>query len=398
MISGSRVRRYLVLASALSALPGIAHAQNEIRLSADGAANIGYSNNPFTEFGSDTSSGVADISISPRATWSSSRSVITLSGYAQLQQYFRRYDNAQNFSTALNYNGKPSEHVTTHFGVGYDNSIIGSNNTLNGAFDPTKPNLPPITGSDLSLFGTRDRRETLRADGDVSFVISPVDTLTTNGYYVRTRFKRFGQFGNYDGYGGTLAYSRRISDHLQLGAQGSASKYDYQGPQGNSTIYSVRGSFSTEFAPHWKAEGALGVSFVSDSVRGGSRATFSGNADLCHTGERANLCVTASRAVVPSGVSGTQTETAVGTNYSYKVSERGTIFANADYVKNDSNLLLVTGSNEYFSGSIGYQHQLKQRLRIITTGRYRDVFGASGGRAADYGGQIGVAIKFGDQK
>ncbi|KQS04175.1 hypothetical protein ASG11_07860 [Sphingomonas sp. Leaf357] len=401
MMPRGRARLYGLIAASLSAVPGVALAQSDIRVSADASANIGYSNNPFSETGNDTSSGVADIQITPVVSLVNERSVFTLSGYAQYQQYFRRYDNAQNYSAALNYNGTPTEHITTHLGASFDNSIVGSNNGLNGAFDPTDPTPPPVTGSDLSLFGTRDRRRTFRTDGDATFILSPRDTLTTSAYYVSTRFKNFGLFGDYDGYGGTAAYSRQISDHLQLGGQGSIAKYDYKGPQGDSTIYSVRGSFSTDFGPRWKADGALGVSFVKDASRGGTNSTLSGNLNLCRVAERANLCIKASRSVVPTGVSGTQTETAIGANYSYKLSERGTLFANADYVRNGSNQLLLpglTGRNQYLNASIGYERYVRERVRIITTGRYRDVYGANGNRAADYGGQIGVAIKFGDKK
>lgn len=394
----ARAGRYLVLAGALSALPGVACAQDNIRTSADVAANIGYSNNPFTETGGDTGSGVADIQVSPSATLINERSVFVLSGSAQYQRYFRRYDDSQNYRAALDYRGTPSEHAKTHLGLGYDNAIVGSNNGLNGAFDPTQPNTLPITGSDLSLFGTRDRRQTLRVDGDASLILSPRDTLTPSAYYVHTRYRRFGELGNYDGFGGTLAYSHQMSDHLQLGGQGSIAKYDYQGPQGDSTIYSARGSFSTDFGPRWKADGSIGVSFVKDSIREGTRATLSGNLNLCRIAERANLCVTASRSVVPSGVAGTQTETDLGTNYSYKLSQRGTLFANADYVRNGNNRLLLAGRNEYFSASVGYDHQLKERLRIITTGRYRDIYVPNSSRAADYGGQIGIAVNLGDNK
>lgn len=397
MMRGQRTRRHLILAGVLSTLPGTAFAQENIELAADVAANIGYSTNPFTEIGDDTGSAVADIQVRPRATWRSERSVIVLSGSAQYQKYFRRYDDAQNYLAALDYRGTPSEHLTTHLGVTYDNSILGSNRGFVGPFDPTQPEVPPVIGSDLALFGSRDRRSSFGVNGDLSFTLSPRDTITPSAYFVRSRYKRFTQ-GNYDGYGGTLAYSRQMSERLQLGLQGSAAKYDYEGLAGDSTVYTVRGTASYVFSPRWKVDGALGVSFVDEQTRG-SRATLSGNVNLCRLSELSNLCVSLVRSVVPSGFVGTQTETSVGVNYSNRISERGTIIANAAYSKNgNNNPLLLFGGNEYFSASVGYERSINERLRMTANTRYRDVFGVGANRAADFGGQIGVAYKIGDTK
>jgi hypothetical protein len=397
MTRGQRTRRHLILAGVLSTLPGVAYAQDNIQLSADTSANIGYSTNPFTEVNGDKGSGVIDVQVRPRATLVTEHSTFTLSGSAQYQKYFRRYDDAQNYLVGLDYNGRPSERLTTHLGATYDSSIIGSTNQFNGAFDPTQPIVPPIIGSDLALFGTRDRRQTLRVDGDFNYTLSARDSITPSAYYVRTRYNRFSQ-GNYDGYGGTLAYSRQISERLRIGAQGTVAKYDYEGLLGDSTVYTIRGTGSYTFSPRWKVDGAVGVSFVNEDVRG-SRATLSGNINLCRLEELSNICIALSRSVVPSGIAGTQTETSIGVNYSNRISERGTIFANANYSKNgNNNPLLLFGSNEYFSASAGYERSINERLRITTTGRYRDVFGVGGNRAADYGGQIGVAYKIGDTK
>jgi hypothetical protein len=397
MTRGQRTRRHLVLAGVLSALPGVAYAQSDIELAADVAGNIGYSTNPFTEIGDDTGSGVADIQVRPRATLRSERSVIVLSGSAQYQKYFRRYNDAQNYQAALDYSGTPSEHLTTHLGVTYDNSILGSNRGFVGPFDPTLPETPTVIGSDLALFGTRDRRSTIGVNGDLSFVLSPRDTITPSAYFVRSRYRRFSQ-GNYDGYGGTLAYSRQISERLQLGLQGSASKYDYQGLAGDSTVYTVRGTGSYTFSPRWKVNGAVGVSFIDEQSRG-SRATVSGNVNLCRLSELSSLCVALTRSVVPSGFAGTLTETSVGVNYSNRVSERGTIYANAAYSKNgNNNPLLLFGGNEYISATVGYERSINERLRMTANTRYRDVFGFGGNRGADYGGQVGVTYKIGDNR
>ena len=384
-----------LMAGSLLALPGVAYAQEDVQLTAEAAANIGYSSNPFSETGGDTGSAVADVRLSPEARLVREHSVFVLSGTVQYQKYFSHYSDADNYNGRFDYRGTPSDHIRTHFDVTYDNSIVGQNSLFERSLDPTLP--PPVSGSDLSLFGTRDRRQTFRTDGDVSFTLSERDTLSTSVYYMRSRYDKFGLLGDYDGYGATANYSRQVNAHLQLGLQTSLSKYDYKGPQGDSTIYSVRPSITTDLGPRWKLDGSLGVSFVDDKLRGTS-STLSGDANLCRTAERATMCVRASRSVVPTGVSGTQTETSVGANYSYKLDEFSSINASADYVRNGSSQVFITGGNEYVRTSVAYDRRLNERWRLAASTRYSDVYGLGGNRSADWGGQVGVVMTFGDKK
>jgi hypothetical protein len=398
MTPAGRYQVGLAVVGSLSMVPVAAHAQDDVRLSADAGATVGYSNNPFSVAGDDTGSAFVEVNIDPRATMVNERSVIILSGSLDYQRYLERYNDSTNYGADLSYSGTPSEHVRTGLSVGYDSSILGGDNRNYDVFDPAIPVTLPTTGTDLTLFGTRDRRNTLRTNGNISYTMSPRDTLTGSAYFIRARYDGFSEVGNYDGYGGTGGYSRQISNHLQLGVQGSVSKYNYSGALSDTSVYSVRGSFSTAFGPRWTANGALGVSFVDSSRGSGTSASLSGNLNLCRNSERSNLCATVSRAVVPSGVAGTRTETAVGGNYTYRLSERETLFANANYVKNGSNQLFIGGQNEYLRASGGYRRTLTERVRLVVSARYREYFGGTVDRASDYAGQAGVSIALGDQR
>lgn len=397
MIAGAAVRALVVVPLSLALVPSLAYAQSDIRLSADASADIGYSANPFQQPGSDAGSAFAQVRVRPQVKLVNERSTFVLAAPADYQRYFKRYGDNWDYGALLDYSGTPSARVKTHAYFTYDSSIIGRGNQGFGLVDPTLPEIPVQTGTDIALFGTRDRRQTIRGGGDVSVVLSARDSLSLAGYYTRSRYKQFGALGDNDGYGGSAGYSRRINERLQLGAQGSVARYDYRGTLGDTTVYSPQLSFSATLGLRWKADGAIGASFVQRSV-GGDSTALSGNLRLCRETARSAACLNAQRAVLPTGISGTQNTTSLGATYSYKVSEFSTLLAAADYTKNGFDQLTAFGQNEYFRGSLGYQRRLKERLRLILSGQYRKTFGGVFDRGTDYGGQIGLAIGLGDNR
>jgi hypothetical protein len=387
----------LLATVALFAAPDAAFAQSDIRVSADANAGIGYSNNPFTQTTGDTGSIVAEVRVAPQIKLIDEHSTITFSGSAQYQRYLRRYGDSLDWGGALGYSGTPAEHVKANLNVSYASSIVGGSSFDPGLTDPSLPNPPIVSGTDIALFGTRDRVRTLRGNGDLTFALSARDTLAGGAYYIRSRYSQFGAIGDYDGYGGSLSFSRQVSEYLQLGLQGSVARYDYAGALGDSMIYSTQIAFSATLAPRWKADGSFGVTFVDANV-GNSSTSLSGNLRLCRSSARGDFCLYARRAALPTGVTGVQNETSVGANYSYKVSERGTITASADYTRNGNNQPFIVGQNEYLRGSLGYERVVKERIRFSVRGQYREIFGGTVKRAPDYGGQLGIAIRLGDTR
>jgi len=388
---------WLLTPLSLAAFPSLVHAQADVRLSADTSANIGYSANPFSEPATDTGSGFAQIQATPQVKLVDAHSTFTLSGHAQYERYFRRYGDSFDYGAGLDYRGTPGEHVNTHLNFRYDSTIIGSNDLVSGVVDTTLPQEPVLTGTDISLFGTRDRRRSLRGSGDVSFLLSARDSIAASAYYIQSRYKQFGVLGNNDGYGGSAGYSRQVSEHLQLGAQGSVARYDYTGLVGDSTVYSAQVAFSATLGSHWKANGAIGASFMNPST-GGTSTALSGNLRLCRDTTRSSFCLTALRAVLPTGITGTQNETSVGATYSYKVSERGSVFSAVDYTRNGNSQLGFATRNEYLRSSLGYDHLLRERVHVIMSGQYRKIYGGVVARGADYGGQLGIAVRLGDRR
>lgn len=377
------------------ALPGAALGQEEVRFGADASANVGYSTNPFSEPTDDTGSAFGEIQISPRLRLVNSRSIFTLSGIGLYQQYLRHYGHSSSYGGGLDYAGTPSKNVKSHLYLRYDSSILGGNNLASEATDPALPIVPVLYGNDISLFGTRTRLQTLRGGGDVTVALSARDQITASTFYSQSRYGRFGGLGNYDAYGGSLGFARRVTERLQLGAQSSVARYDYTGLGSSTTVLSPQISFSAILGPRWKADGAVGASFV-DNGTGGTRTSLSGDVRLCRATFRSNFCLSAQRAVLPTGISGTQNATSADANYSYKVSERDTLRAAAGYTSNANSQLLIGSQNQYLRASLGYEHVLRERLRFIASTQYRKIFGGIISRRADFGGRVGIAVRLGD--
>lgn len=430
-----KTRVCLALCAATIAIP--AYAQTESHLSADVSSSLGYSNNPFSTTGSDTGAGFVQVDIRPQLRLLRQNSALTISVDANVQQYFNRYARSDSYSGGLNYSFVPAEHVQGHLSASASSSVVGSSNDLSNQFNIVRPldpvgtpgtgigagsgtvitnpisTIPVNAGTDIALFGTRARRRTLNAGGDVSASLSARDSVNASAFVIDSRYSGgraadtniglFGSTGDYTGYGGTVGYSRQIAEYLQAGLQGSGSRYDYSSLGGDTNVYSVQATASARVNTYWSINGALGVSFVQRELNG-SQTSLSGNLSVCRRGIRSAYCLTANRAVLPTGSLGTQITTSVGGSYSYRLTEHSNISAGADYDRNSvPRVLLGTGNalgigNEYLRTTLNYDRQLRQRLRMTTSVNYRKIFGSNLNRPSDFGGQIGLALSLGDNR
>ena len=392
-------RWYASAAATVIALiaPGIAHAQHETRASVDVSPGVGYSSNPFAVAGDNTGSAYADVNIAPRIQLLTPKSTLTLSGDVSLQKYFSHYSSTDSYRIGLNYSGRPSARLQTHMRVDLSSAIIGAYNTLdNGVIEPGLP-----VPSDYALFGSRDRRRSLYASGGFDLALSERDSISVNGFYELARYRLYADTSDYNGYGGTIAYSRQISANTRIGLQGGVSRYDYRGARGSTEVYSISPTISTKLGRLWTLDGAVGVSFVNGSSIGSTRAaSLSGNANLCRNGELSTFCVNAARQVRPTGLDGSQYVNTVGANWSRKLSPYTTISAYGSYsTQSGTQLPEFSGLNvRYLTGGVAYERRLTERLRLIASGRYRKIFSDSYNRSDDIGGRIGVTYRFGDPR
>ena len=424
----------LLAVAPLLALPHAAQAQ-ETRASVEVAGSTGYSNNPFVQNGASSGSGFVSLDVTPRLQLLNQRSTFTATLNAHVDQYFTRYPTSDSYRASLAYNGQPSERITTFARVDLSSAIIGSYDNLfgssaidtsgisggttgvtsgtpgsggnstvgtggGGTVDPGGgfgAGTLPIT--DIGLLGTRDRRRSLHATGGLAARLSEHDTVNASAFGDFARYRNTGPISDYDGYGGTLGYSRQLSTHTSLGVQGSASRYQYKGPQGNTNVYSVQATGSSLLSAYWTVQGSLGVSFTEGGLPGSkSRTSLSGQVNLCRRGQLDTFCFSASRGAQATGLNGAQYITTLGANWNRKLSERTSVGANVSYVTEGGLRSLTSVQSDYLRTSVTLDRRVLERLRIYASARYRQVFGGTLNQSSDYGGQIGARYIFGRQQ
>lgn len=372
---------------------------DELHFGADVAARLGYSTNPYSVSGTNTDSASAQLEVRPAFKIAGERSVFLLSGMASIEQYFDHYSRLHNYEAKADYRLRPSERLSTHLNIDYTSSVIGSyQNALTGGVDDTEAEDPSIVpGTDIGLFGTRSRRQSLNFAGDISLSLSERDRISGSAFFLDSSYSGISGVGDYQGYGATLAFARQLSRHSQIGVQLTGARYDYEIAGNDSQILSPQATIAAQLDSRWTASGAIGASFI-DRQGEGEKITYSGNLSLCRKDARGTLCLTGRRSVLPTGTLGTQIETGGGATYRYRLSEYGTLGLAADYRTNRNSQAGGTNANEYVRGSVSYDHQIKQRMRLTATAFYRDIFGGAIARKADAGGQLGIAMRFGDMR
>lgn len=435
--------RLTLLAVVAVALPGAVEAQ-ETSAEMQVATTAGYSNNPFAEVGNDTGSGFVALDLTPQIRVLTERSAFTVSGMAHIEDYVSRYPVTDSYRGSIDYRGRPSQRLTVFGHVDVSSAVLGADDqyaigSLSGLGETTGTTTIGTTGntgttgttgvvgtgttgtvapptsstgpliSDIGLLGTRDRRKSIYATVGGDEALSAYSTLSLTGFADIARYSAFGDFSNYNGYGGTLGYSRRLSATLSIGVQGSGSWYDYPSAEGSTTIYSAQATASVQFSQFWSAQAALGVSFVSaDAAGSGDRASPSGNINVCRQATYSSLCFQASRQARATGFNGVQYVTSAGANWTRRLTERSRLALDASYVQEgglanrniaqegDAPARFNGLQDQYLRVSATYDRQLRQRLRLLVSARYRDIFGGIAGEAADFGGQVGLSYRLGD--
>lgn len=381
--------------SALIALvmmaPTLAHAQSETRISGDVYAGVGYSANPYggVSGGSAQGSVYVQTGIRPKVEIKTQNSTFALAGDVQIQQYTHRYGTVDNYNVQLSYDGKPSEHLTTQLQLAYSNSRAG---ILSSSLF-TDPGDTDPTGTDIGLLGTGTRKQRYSAQGGLGFQPSDRDKINVTAYFVASRYGVV--TGNYDLYGGSIDYLRRLSSHAQIGIHADTSFTYYQGGAGNTKVYSLQASGTLDLSEAWKLSARLGGSAL-DRNSGGLDIAFSGNISACHKGGRTEFCLVANRATLPSAVTGTRVQTSVEANYKRRLTEHTNLTARVGYTDAELNGPLLNIPNRYLLSSVGLDRTVSKRVVLSSSLFYRSIFGSNGTRGDDYGGQIGVVLKFGD--
>ncbi|MBU3077183.1 hypothetical protein [Sphingomonas quercus] len=379
----------------------------DTRWSAVATAGAGYSRNPFSTSGANYrgGSGFYSAAIAPTFDILTERTNVSLTGHASLQDYFKSYRESNSYGAGATITNQTTERLSLNARLSYDSSVIGS--SVADIID-TPIDEPVDAGQDVGLFGTSDRRQTYGANAGFAYALSARDSINGSGFYTASRYHTLGNLGNYDSYGGSLAYQRQVSARVKLGLQGSASYNDYQRSEaslggGLTKVYSPQATFDVQLSEIWTLNGAVGASFIKrggDLSGSGTSTTFSGSITLCRRGQRHQECLNASRQVRPTGFAGTQNQTQIGLTSNYSLSERTRLNGSVSYTDLGGRGLGLAGGviDRVFATNVGLSHQLTERLSVTSGAFYRRFAGSSTNVRSDLGGRLGLSYTLGDRR
>ncbi|ARS27323.1 autotransporter domain-containing protein [Sphingomonas sp. KC8] len=385
-----------VVSLAATTATGVAHAETVTAARVDLSTSAGYSTNPFLSEDSNTDSAFIEGAIRPNISFIDDRGRTELGGYYSRSEYLRRSISASEaYGASARTNRKLSEKVDVRALLSYDSSIVGSADA-EGNFDPSLPQYP-----DIGLIGQRQRREMFSATAGATIRPNARDvwTIDFDGSKVRYPGDALAD-ANYKSYGARLGYSRAISETSTIGVTLGYTQIDYDAPNQDSRIISPQLTYSTRFAGGWSISAAVGVSLTRrDLIVGKDNSTaLSGNLQACRETERSNLCFGGSRATSATGFGGARTQTDLFANYNYRLSERSTISARANYSINGDDGLVLPGNRKYLSVGTDYSHQFSERLRLTAAVAYRDAYAPFLSPDADIRGSIGLAYTLGSRR
>ena len=330
----------------------------------------GYGTNPFLVSGQNGGSGLVGFTLSPVLTRRAETSTTSLGVTYNRDQYFRRYDHADDFLVDLNRTQQLSTKLSATAHAGYSSSI-------SAFISPTFDNIvvDPTVIDQLAL---GQRRKRIEGDAGLSWQPTARDTFTLgvnaekDSYGGRTAI-------DYYYYGANGSYSRAISSHTRIGVQLAASKVDQKGFR-DSISYSPSFLLTQEINQHWTFNGSIGgIIDREHRTTGGTDTTtslgFSGS--LCGTYPRLNTCITASRQSAPSGIGGLRRQTQIGVTADYQLTEHSRLSGAASYGVSTEASPAIFPRQHFTLARIDYDRDLTRRISAGAGATYQSNTGGS---------------------
>ncbi len=364
--------------------------QAKVRASIDTDVRLSYDSNPFLSTGDNLSSGSVTAGVQPKLTYSDVTNDVTLTGDYDRTEYFRRYDGTDAYGGGLDARHRFSPGTDAFVSLRYDSNVIGQ-------YDDTLANnagIPPIDDTDINLIGTRQRSSIYSANAGFNAKLSPKDSISGNVGATASRYPGRAQGADSNNYGGSLSYSRAISERSRVGLSGSVYYIDYDLTGLHTMVMQPAVTFSTQLSPTWSFDASIGVSFSDLSVPGlddRKDTSISGSANICHKGRLNRLCLSGSRQVSGSGFGGTTERDQIAFNFQQTLTDKLSANAGGGYARSTSQNGLF-GRREYVNLQGGLDYRLTRRLTIGADARYRDVYGAGIDVDADIGGSLSAKL------
>lgn len=328
---------------------------------------VGYGTNPFLNVDDNKGSGLVGVTIAPTVRWREATSSTELAGSYNRDQYFARYDHADDFNVDLRHTRHISDKLSANADIGYFSSISG----LSSSFYNRVVIDPGVV--DQLAIGTRQRR--VYGDAGLNWQPTARDSFQLSALAERNTFSRFG--GDYSYVGVTGGYLRTIDARTRVGFNVSLGRtYSHDFPDSSTIQPSL--VVQRTIDAHWTFNGGVGIIVQRERGIGARKTTVTPgfNASLCSTYPRLSFCVTGSRQAAASGLGGLRRQTQIGVNGNYRLTEHSRILGVASYGISQSDRTVIInqipyGSQRYALGRADYQRDLSRRLSAGVSGSYQ---------------------------
>lgn len=391
----------MLLSATLVALPCGEAAAQSTRLAVDVQAGAGYSNNPFLVQGDNTSSGFTELSVSPELTFRDEVGDASLIGRYHRTDYFGGYAAAEAYGVEARARRQFSPTFTGHADVAYDSSIIGQSGLgYVGVVNPV-PGVDLGT-PDIAVIGLNQRQRSLVSVLGADWRASARDTFNADVRLSRIDYDQsVGALTSSRTKGGSVGYSRSLSERTSVGLQGSASWTDFGRPGFSGSTYSPQATLNHQFNDRIRFTLAAGAVFISSTTdQGTTKVTgLSGSFSGCRVAGRSTACVRASSDAQATGLGDISRRYGGSFDYSYRVRENDVVRGSIDYSRvTATSQTLQPPSVDFVSATLSYERSFSQRVFGGASVAYRQATGGGLDRPSDTTFRLFIRTRLGDRR
>jgi hypothetical protein len=374
-------------------------------------AGAGYSTNPILSLDNHNGAGFGRISAHAVHTRITDRTTTVLSGFAQSVFYTRRYGSAQSFDVNARHDAAVNEKLRLFIdgdaaydrGGQLDTRILGVPNI------PLLPGttVPPVLltpGGDFLTVTGKSYRASVNGGGQLA--LGPHDFMNFSAGLEHDIFKSGGFDTRYTTIPLSIGYDRQLNERATVGGRLVAQFTHYSGDVLNGAhnfrVLTPELTTQLRLSEHLTFSGDVGVSFssVDDGVRTRHSTGFTGDANLCSSGERTQFCGRASIQQQAATSAGPARVYTVGVDYSRRLTADDTLQFSLSANRYSNPTLFVATPvfthATYARAAVDYSRRIGERLfggvnlaarKLTQTGRDPD---------ADLSAAVFIRYRLGD--
>lgn len=344
----------------------------------EGDAITFASDNPFLLPGDGRASGAIDVAARPYVDWDlDPRTRLEVTSELGFRQYFQHYGNFFTGFGDVELRHRHNEFLTVAAHANYSRDLIAD-----------------ILTDSIDLAFDRGRvRESGDARATVTWNPNANLTITGDGGWQHYRYPGSLLLQTTDAFDVGASASKRISTRTSVGVDGrftSSHPVDSE----DTSVATLGLTAEHRFSEKWRGNVRLGVEWPHTNAILGrdadDRTRLNGDIRLCYEPQFTTACLTGSIGSEVSGLGGLQREFTVGGTVRSRISERGTITAEAAMRKAETPGPEIAA--RVMRAGAGYEHRLNRRLFLITGASYleRRIEGAKVGAFII---QFGISIR-----